>query len=67
MISPIDASGRPNGWYLVPGEVDRVHIDESAVENGSVDMVRQQSLARCGYMDFTWAQSIASRDRPVWP
>lgn len=53
MIGSIDASDRPNGWYLVPGEVGGVHIgvhiDESVVENGSVDIVKQQSLARCGY------------------
>jgi len=44
-----------------------VHIDESAVENGKVDIDKLQSLARCGYMDFTWVPSIVSRDKPTWP
>jgi flavin reductase (DIM6/NTAB) family NADH-FMN oxidoreductase RutF len=59
-------SGKPTDWFLVLGEVLGVHIDESVVENGKVDVVKLQSLARCGYMDFTWVQSIASRERPTW-
>ena len=60
-------SGEPTDWYLVLGEVVGVHIDDSVIENGRVDVVKLQSLARCGYMDFTWVQSVTTRDRPTWP
>jgi hypothetical protein len=28
-ISPDGVAGKPNGWYLAPGEGDGVHIGES--------------------------------------
>jgi len=56
----------PTDWYLVLDAVVGVHIDDSEIENGNVDIVEPQSLARCGCMDVTWVQSITSRDRPSW-
>ncbi len=60
-------SRKPTKWHLVLGEVVGVHIEESVIENGLVDIVRMQSLARCGYMDYAWVQEVTSRIRPTWP
>ena len=60
-------SGKQTGWYLVLGEVVGVHIEESIIENGVVDIVKMQPLARCGYMDYAWVQEVVSRTRPTWP
>ena len=46
-------SGKPSDWYLVLGEVVGVHIDDAVIVDGVVDIVKMQSLARCGYMDYT--------------
>lgn len=60
-------SGKPTQWYLVLGEVVGVHIDESMIEHGMVNIVKMQTLARCGYMDYSSVQSINSLNRPGWP
>ncbi len=60
-------SGKPTDWHLVLGEVVGVHIDDSVIVDGMVDIVKMQSLARCGYMDYTWVQKVISRTRPTWP
>ena len=44
-----------------------VHIDERMIENGLVDIVKLQTLARCGYMDYTPVEKVTSLDRPTWP
>ncbi len=60
-------SGKPAQWYLVLGEVVGVHIDERMIENGIVDIVKMQTLARCGYMDYSPVEKITSLTRPSWP
>lgn len=60
-------SAQPTGWYLVLGEVVGVHIDDSVIDNGTVDIVKMQSLARCGYMDYTSVEHVTSLNRPTWP
>jgi flavin reductase (DIM6/NTAB) family NADH-FMN oxidoreductase RutF len=60
-------SGKPTQWYLVLGEVVGVHIDDRMIENGLVDIVKMQTLARCGYMDYSPVESITSLNRPTWP
>ena len=59
--------GKPAGWYLVLGEVVGVHIDESILDNGMLDIVKAGTLARCGYMDYTSVRELTSRERPGWP
>jgi flavin reductase (DIM6/NTAB) family NADH-FMN oxidoreductase RutF len=60
-------SGKPTQWYLVLGEVVGVHIDERMIEDGKVNIVKMQTLARCGYMDYTAVESVTSLVRPTWP
>ena len=61
-------SGKPANWYLVLGEVIGVHIDDSVINGkGILDIERMQSLARCGYMDYTSVEKVTSLNRPTWP
>jgi len=61
-------SGTPANWYLVLGEVVGVHIDDSVIDDkGIVNIVKMQSLARCGYMDYTSVEYVTSLSRPTWP
>ena len=60
-------SGKHTNWYLVLGEVVGVHIDERMIENGLVDIVKMQTLARCGYMDYSPVEKVTSLNRPTWP
>jgi len=59
--------GKSTQWYLVLGEVVGVHIDDRMIEDGMVDIVKMQTPARCGYMDYTPAEKVTSLTRPTWP
>ena len=37
---------------MVIGEVVGIHIDESVIVNGHVDVTRMKPIARLGYMDY---------------
>jgi flavin reductase (DIM6/NTAB) family NADH-FMN oxidoreductase RutF len=49
---------------VVFGEVLGMHIAENILKDGMVDMLAYQPLARLGYMDYSWVQSVFSMDRP---
>ena len=59
--------GKSTQWYLVLGEVVGVHIDDRMIEDGMVDIVKMQTPARCGYMDYTPAEKVTSLTRRTWP
>ena len=50
--------------FLVLGEVLGVHVDEKFVVDGRVGITTMHSLARCGYMDYTWVESVVHVPRP---
>ncbi len=60
---PCDAPGRAN--YAVFGQVIGVHIDDSLIADGLVDILRCRPLARLGYMDYTVVDSVFAMDRPA--
>jgi flavin reductase (DIM6/NTAB) family NADH-FMN oxidoreductase RutF len=60
-------SGKPGQWYLVLGEVVGVHIDDRMIDDGMVNIVKMQTLARCGYMDYSPVEKVTSVTRPSWP
>jgi flavin reductase (DIM6/NTAB) family NADH-FMN oxidoreductase RutF len=49
---------------LVIGEVVGIHIDESIIKDGMIDMIAYRPLARLGYMDYTSVTETFSMDRP---
>ena len=59
---PCDTPGRAN--YAVFGQVVGIHIDESLIVDGRVDILRARPLARLGYMDYTVLDNVFSMDRP---
>ena len=59
---PCDTPGRSN--YAVFGQVVGVHIDESLIVDGRVDILRCRPLARLGYMDYTVVDNVFAMDRP---
>ncbi len=46
------------------GKVVGVHIDDSILENGMVQMDRYKPLGRLGYMDYTVVDNVFAMDRP---
>ena len=59
---PCDTPGRAN--YAVFGQVIGVHIDESLIVDGQVDILRCRPLARLGYMDYTVLDNVFAMNRP---
>jgi flavin reductase (DIM6/NTAB) family NADH-FMN oxidoreductase RutF len=57
--------GRPADQYMVIGEVVGVFIDDGAIVDGRFDAARAQSLARCGYLDYSAIEHLVERDRPT--
>lgn len=59
---PDDRNGEPNN--LVIGRVVGVHIDESVLTEGFVDLTKARPIARLGYKDYAVVDTIFSMDRP---
>lgn len=58
-------SGLPCTATLVIGEVVGIHIDESILNEGLVDIARLQPLSRLGYMDYAVISEAFEMHRPV--
>ncbi|MGV1869583.1 flavin reductase family protein [Agrobacterium rosae] len=52
IIRPIDVNGVESESWVVFGQVVGIHISESVIENGRIDMGRARPVARMGYMDY---------------
>lgn len=48
-----DTKGQATDRYLVAGQVIGVHIREEFLRNGRFDVVSAQTMARCGYLDYS--------------
>jgi len=59
---PPDRNGEPNN--LVIGTVVGVHIDDTVLNDGRVDLGRVRPIARLGYMDYAVVDTIFSMQRP---
>ena len=62
-IDLVPADGKKSVNSLVIGEVVNVHIDDSVIVNGNIDMARIRPLARLGYMDYTSVDNIFTMHR----
>ena len=57
--------GTPNGRNaMVLGRVIGIHIDESVLTDGLVDMAKLRPIARLGYKDYTRVDLVFSMTRP---
>ena len=59
---PCDKPGRGN--YAIFGRIVGIHIDDSLIAAGRVDIARARPIARLGYMDYTAVDLVFSLERP---
>ena len=50
--------------WVIFGEVIGIHIDESCVVDGMVDVLKYTPVARLGYMDYSEVTELFAMDRP---
>jgi flavin reductase (DIM6/NTAB) family NADH-FMN oxidoreductase RutF len=62
-IDLVQSSGKRTINSLVLGEVVNVHIDDSVIVDGNIDMARIRPIARLGYMDYTSVDNIFTMHR----
>lgn len=60
-----DRHGATTGRHITYGEVIGVHVDEAYAEDGRLRTDRMRSLARCGYFDYAWVETLRSVPRPT--
>ena len=66
-VELVSSDGKKNPSAVVIGEVVGVHIDDSVIVNGRVDVTRMKPIARLGYMDYCVVDSLFSIQRPSVP
>ena len=59
---PCWGEGREN--WVIFGEVLGIHVDESVVTDGLVDVTLYQPVSRLGYMDFATIREVYEMQRP---
>ncbi len=59
-----DMHGKPIDRYMVIGQVVGVHIADEYLVNGRFDMVKAQTMARCGYQDYAQVTALTQLLRP---
>ncbi|MDO3436040.1 flavin reductase family protein [Rhizobium sp. CBN3] len=67
IFEPKTLSGVPSENVLVFGEVVGIHIDESIVRDGRLDMSIARPVARMGYMDYSEGSDVFEMFRPQIP
>ena len=56
-------TARRRSTRSIIGEVVNVHIDDSVIVDGNIDMARIRPIARLGYMDYTSVDNIFTMHR----
>lgn len=64
IVELTDLAGQACDARVVFGQVVGIHIDDTMVTNGRVDMSRLQLLARLGYKDYSVTSEVFEMDRP---
>jgi len=57
-------TGKPNRSSIVIGEVVGIHIDESIIVDGMIDIKKMRPLSRLGYMDYGVTDDFFTMMRP---
>ena len=52
IVQPHDIDGEPADSWVVFGQVMGIHIDETIIRDGRIDMGLARPVARMGYMDY---------------
>ncbi len=66
-VEMFSSDGKLNPSAIIIGEVIGVHIDDSVIVNGHVDLTLMKPIARLGYMDYSVVDKIFSMQRPGKP
>ena len=66
-IELISSDGTRNTSSVILGEVVGIHIDDSVIVKGHIDVMRMQPLARLGYMDYCAVNELFAIQRPSVP
>ncbi len=61
------ADGTKNRSSIVVGQVVGIHIDDSLITDGMVDITRARPIARLGYMDYCVVDEVFEMMRPESP
>ncbi len=59
-----DLNGEPVNNWVVFGQVVGVHIDDSVLKNGILDVAALKPLARLGYKDYAMIDRLFQLERP---
>lgn len=60
-----DLDGKDTDNWMVLGQVVAVHVDDSVVADGRVDVTRFRPLVRLGYKDYAAVESVFEMNRPA--
>jgi flavin reductase (DIM6/NTAB) family NADH-FMN oxidoreductase RutF len=64
VLRVLDLDGNETGGAVVFGQVVGIHVDERCVENGRMNAVAMQPIARCGYDEYSVIERVFSMARP---
>lgn len=65
VLLPTDDPGDPN--TVIFGEVIGIHIRDTVVKDGKLDLAKIQPVGRLGYLDYVHITESFAMDRPTWP
>ena len=66
-VELVASNGKRNRSSVVIGEVVGIHIDDSLITDGMVDITRARPIARLGYMDYCVVDEVFAIMRPESP
>ena len=64
IIEPKSLSGEPSDSVMIFGQVVGIHIDETILSDGRIDMGLARPVARLGYMDYSESSDVFELFRP---
>ncbi|MBG6172807.1 flavin reductase (DIM6/NTAB) family NADH-FMN oxidoreductase RutF [Labrenzia sp. EL_208] len=64
-IKLTDLEGAETDNWIVFGQVVGIHIDDSIIVNGKVDVTRYKPLSRLGYMEYAAITEVFEMSRPT--
>lgn len=67
VLEPKGLDGEPSENIMVIGQVVGIHIDETIIRDGRLDMALARPVARMGYMDYSEGSDVFKMMRPKAP
>jgi flavin reductase (DIM6/NTAB) family NADH-FMN oxidoreductase RutF len=67
VLIPRTSTGDDADAVVVFGQVVGIHLDESILTEGRVDIAKARPLSRLGYFDFAVTDQVFEMLRPRWP